>query len=64
MNQTNAEVSSSRNNNVLIIAVVIVVFVVVFMYLRDRQQQRNLELRRLEKRVELLEEWGLRQQMR
>lgn len=64
MNQTNANVPSGRNNKVLIIAVIILVLVIAFMYFRDQQQQHNLELRRIEKRVELLEEWELRQQMR
>ncbi len=64
MNQTNANASCGRNNYVLIIAVIILVLVIVFMYFRDQQQQHNLELRRIEKRVELLEEWELGQQMR
>ncbi|MHC4192179.1 MAG: hypothetical protein ACYSUB_21325 [Planctomycetota bacterium] len=41
-----------------IIAVAAVVLVTILMYLHDQRQQRALELRRLEKRVELLEEWG------
>jgi hypothetical protein len=32
------------------------------MYFRDRQQQNLYELRRLEKRVEMLEEWGIQRQ--
>lgn len=59
---TNANVSSGFNNKVLLIAVVIVVLTIIFMYFRDQQQQRTFELRRLEKRVELLEEWGLPRQ--
>ena len=58
----NASVPDRCNNNVLIIAVTVVVLVIIFMYFRDQQQQRALELRRLEKRVELLEEWGLSRQ--
>ncbi len=54
----NASIPDRCNNNVLIIAVTIVVLVIIFLYLRDQQRQRVLELRRLEKRVELLEEWG------
>ena len=48
-----------RDNRVLIIAVAIVVLATIILYYRDRQQQSIFELRRLEKRVELLEEWGM-----
>ena len=48
-----------RDNRVLIIAVAIVVLATIVLYYRDRQQQSTFELRRLEKRVELLEEWGM-----
>ena len=58
----NASVSDRCNNNVLIIAVIAVVLVIIFMYFRDQRQQRAFELRCLEKRVELLEEWGLPRQ--
>ena len=59
---TNANVSSGWNNKMLIIAATVVVLVVIFMYFRDPQRQHAFELRRLEKRVELLEEWGLPRQ--
>ena len=58
----NASVPYRRNSNMLIIAVTIVVVVIIFMYFRDRQQQHIFELRRLEKRVELLEEWDISRQ--
>ncbi|MCK4784144.1 MAG: hypothetical protein KAV87_10360 [Desulfobacteraceae bacterium] len=48
-----------RNYNVIIIAVAIVALATIVLYYRDRQQQSPFELRRLEKRVELLEEWGM-----
>ncbi|MHC4071670.1 MAG: hypothetical protein ACYSWW_03920 [Planctomycetota bacterium] len=48
-----------RDNRVLIIAVAIVVLATIVLYYRDRQQQSAFEIRRLEKRVELLEEWGM-----
>ncbi len=48
-----------RDNRLLIIAVAIVVLATIVLYYRDRQQQSTFELRRLEKRVELLEEWGM-----
>ncbi len=51
-----------RSNKTLIIAVAVVVLVIIFMYFHDQKQQRALELRRLEKRVELLEEWGMPRQ--
>lgn len=59
MSKSSANVSSGRNNSVLIVAVIVVVLVIVFMYFRNQQQQRRLEFRRLERRVEVLEEWGL-----
>ncbi len=58
----NASVPNRCNNKLLIIAVTVVVLILLFLYFRDQQQQRALELRRLEKRVELLEEWGLPRQ--
>ena len=64
MSEANANVVGGYNNKVLIIAVTVVVLTIVLMYLRDRQQQRALELRRRERRVELLEEWGLPRQNR
>lgn len=48
-----------RDNRILIIAVAIVVLATIILYYRDRQQQSAFEIRRLEKRVELLEEWGV-----
>jgi len=59
MNREDINTFTGRNNRTLIIAVVAVVLVVIVMYWRDRQKQRDFELRRLEKRVELLEDWNL-----
>ncbi len=42
----------------LIIAVAVVAVMVLFLYMRDRQQQRDFRLQRIEARVEVLEEWG------
>lgn len=64
MSEANASVFKSvfsgRSNKVLIISVIVVVLVTILMFFLDHQQQRRLELRRLERRVEVLEEWGLR----
>ena len=54
---SDANVSGICSNKVFIIAVTVVVLIVLFMYFWDQQQQRNLKLRRLERRVEILEEW-------
>jgi hypothetical protein len=62
MSETNTTMSWICSNKVLIIAVAVVVLVVIFMYLRDQQQHRAFELRHLERRVELLEEWGMPRQ--
>ncbi|MHC4396164.1 MAG: hypothetical protein ACYS1A_10970 [Planctomycetota bacterium] len=58
----NAGVPGYHNSKVLIVAATIVVLTIIVMYFRDQQQQRALKLRRLEKRVELLEERGLTRQ--
>ncbi len=62
MTEENKITSNLKNNKMLIIAAAVVVLVVIFMYFRDQKQQRAYELQRLEKRVELLEEWGRPQQ--
>ena len=46
-----------RYGNVLIIAVAVVLVFVIFMYFRDRQQNRDLDLRRIDAQVEILEDW-------
>ncbi len=51
-----------RSNKTLIIAAAVVVLVVIFMYFHDRKQQQAYEMRRLEKRVELLEEYDMPRQ--
>jgi len=58
MTEKNTTPTSIWNNKTLIIAVVVVVLAVIFMYFRDQKLQRDYELQRLERRVELLEEWG------
>jgi len=62
MTEANANVPNDRNWNAIIIAVTIVVLAVILMYFRDRQQQRALELQRLETQGGVWEEWGLPQQ--
>ena len=62
MAEANRNTLNVRSNKTLIIAVIVVVLVIIFMYFRDRQQQHAFELRSLEKRVELLEEWGMSRQ--
>ena len=50
------------NNNILTISIAVVVLAIVLMFFWDRQQQRAVELRRIETRIDLLEEWGIRPQ--
>jgi len=64
MTEANANVPNDRNWNAIIIAVTIVVLAVILMYFRDRQQQRMLELQRLDTQGNVWEEWGLPQQNR
>ncbi len=58
MAEANRNTLNVRSNKTLIIAVIVVVLFIIFMYLHDQKQLRAFELRHLEKRVELLEEWG------
>jgi hypothetical protein len=55
-----ANVLNIDNNNMLTIAIAVVVLAIVLMFFWDRQQQRAVELRRIETRIDLLEEWGIR----
>ena len=52
------------NKNTIIIVVTIVVLAVVFMYFRDRQQKRDLQLERLDTQMEAMEEWPPQRQNR
>ncbi len=58
MTKTKANESKGYNNNTIIIVVTIVVLAVVFMYFRDRQQKRELQLERLETQTEVWQEWS------
>ncbi len=51
-----AEVSKERNN-VLVVAVTIVIVVILLMLFWDRQQQRAVELRRIQTRLDFMQEW-------
>jgi len=57
-----ANVLKLDNNNILTISIAVVVLAIVLMFFWDRQQQRAVELRRIETRIDLLEEWGIRPQ--
>lgn len=52
----------SSNKNSIIIAVTIVVLAVIFMFFRDRQQKRDLQLQGLDAKMDVWEEWGPQQQ--
>jgi hypothetical protein len=58
MTKENAKETKWNNNNMLIIAVAVVVLAIILMFFWDRQQQRAVELRRIETKIDLLEEWG------
>ncbi len=51
-----AEVSKERNN-VLVVAVTIVIVVILLMFFWDRQQQRAVELLRIQARLDFMQEW-------
>lgn len=48
---------TERNSNMLIIGVAVVVVLIFFLYFRGRQQDREIEIRRIDRQVELLEDW-------
>ena len=50
------------NKNAIIIAVTIVVLAVIFMFFRNKQQKRQLQLERLDTQMNVWEEWGPPQQ--
>ncbi|MHC4546275.1 MAG: hypothetical protein ACYS9C_18900 [Planctomycetota bacterium] len=64
MTDTNVNDRISSNKNAIIIAVTIVVLAVIFMFFRDRQQKRDLQLELLDTQREVWDEWGLQQQNR
>lgn len=60
MNAEDAKGPPTRNHTLLIIVVAILLFAVLLLCFNDRQHKRDLELRRLETRVDALEdqEWS------
>jgi hypothetical protein len=64
MTETNLNEFIGSNKNAIVIAVTIVVLAVIFMFFRDRQQKRLLQLQRLETQTEVWQEWGPPQQNR
>ncbi len=63
MTEAKKNILNFQENKTLIVAVVVVVLFIIFMYFHDQKQKHAYDLRRLERRVELLEEWGRRQNM-
>ncbi len=57
MAEKNATEFIGSNKNAIIIAVTIVVLAVIFMFFRDRQQKRLLQLQRLDTQMDVWEEW-------
>ncbi|NQV35518.1 MAG: hypothetical protein HQ515_22685 [Phycisphaeraceae bacterium] len=51
------------NSSVLTLAITVVVLAIVLLCFWDRQQQRALELHRIENQIDMLEDWGVRPQM-
>ncbi len=64
MTEANVNEFIGINKNAIIIAVTIVVLAVIFMFFRDRQQKRDLQLQRLGTQMDVWEEWGPPQQNR
>ncbi|MHC4728879.1 MAG: hypothetical protein ACYS17_16805 [Planctomycetota bacterium] len=56
--------SINSNMNAIIIAVTIIMIAVTFMFFRDRQQKRNLQLQHLETQMKIWDEFGPPQQNR
>ena len=64
MNEANVNEFIGSNKNAIIIAVTIVVLAVIFMFFRDRQKKRALQLELLDTQTEVWQEWGPTQQNR
>ncbi len=64
MTEANVNEFIGSNKNAIIIAVTIVVLAIIFMYFRDRQQKRLLQLQRLDTQINVWEEWSPPQQNR
>ncbi|MHC4070369.1 MAG: hypothetical protein ACYSWZ_13700 [Planctomycetota bacterium] len=64
MTDTNVNERIGSNKNAIIIAVTIVVLAVIFMFYRDRQQKRNLQLETLDTQMDVWDEWGQQQNRR
>ncbi len=64
MTEANVNKFIGSNKNAIIIAVTIVVLAVIFMFFRDRQQKRDLQLQRLDTQMNVWEDWGPQQQNR
>ncbi len=62
MTEANVDEFIGSNKNAIIIAVTIVVLAVIFMFFRDRQQKRDLQLELLDTQRDVWEEWGPQQQ--
>ncbi len=62
MTEANVNEFIGSNKNAIIIAVTIVVLAVIFMFFRDRQQKRNLQLQQVDRQMDVWEEWGPQQQ--
>jgi len=56
--QANTDSFLNRYGNVLIITVAVVIIAAVVLWFMDRQEARKLELRRIEHRIDLMEEWA------
>ncbi len=50
-------IAPRKRNNVLIVAVTFVVLVILLMLFWDRQQRRAIELRRIQARMDFMQEW-------
>ncbi|MHC4123676.1 MAG: hypothetical protein ACYSSI_08905 [Planctomycetota bacterium] len=57
MSEESNNLPQQRNYSTIIIAVTIVLLAVIFMFFRDRQQKRQLQLERMDTQMDVLEEW-------
>ena len=62
--KANMEECINCNKKAILIVVTIIVLAVIFMFFRDRQQKRELQLERLDAQTDISEEWGSPQQNR
>ncbi|MHC4114382.1 MAG: hypothetical protein ACYSSL_03555 [Planctomycetota bacterium] len=62
MSKETNKLPRQRNYDTIIIIATVIALAVIFMFFWDRQQERRLQLERLETQTDVMEEWGPQRQ--